>query len=383
MARYAFGRRFGASLATAAVLVLVSGAPANAAATATGAYADMSVGGSSGAFAGSADMSVAGFPSARVTSDATTVKTPSGESAFLGSATPVGEVYGSSRGENYLNVSTAKGVTTSTTTIDFDTATPAANWAFVLGDIDADMVEIAATDADGNPVAADDLGFSGVFNYCASSPKPSGCSGPGPFTDVPTWHPGSSRLVGNGPDTLGSAGWFQPKVPIKSLTFTFTALTGIPVYQVWLTTLSVPVETKVDGITPANPVPDPGVEIDLLESDGVTPVEQPDGKPVIEVADPKGEVVFPAVADGDYMLSRSCRPSTYGRSARRRCRSPSTSPRAPRPFPRRRSGWSYRLQLAKTGTDGGARGRVPASRCSRSAGCSSGTDVAGPRAATE
>jgi LPXTG-motif cell wall-anchored protein len=172
----------------------------------------------------------------------------------------------------------------------------------VLGDIDADMVEIAATDADGNPVSADDLGFSGVFNYCAVSPKPSGCSGPGPFTDVPTWHPGSSRLVGNGPDTLGSAGWFQPKVPIKSLTFTFTALTGIPIYQVWLTTLSVPVETKVDGITPANPVPAPGVEIDLLEQDGVTPVEQPDGAPVIEVADPKGDVVFPAVADGDYVL---------------------------------------------------------------------------------
>jgi hypothetical protein len=302
VARYAFGRRLGAGLAAAAAFLLVSGLPADAASDASGVYADMSVSGSSGAFTGSADMSAAGFPSAKITSDATSVKAPSGQSAFQGPATPVGAVYGSSRGDTYLNISTAKGVTTSTTTLDFDSATPAANWAFVLGDIDADSVEISGIDADGNPISAADLGFEGVYNYCADSPKPSGCTGSGPFTDVPTWHPGSSKLTGNGPDTLGAAGWFQPKVAVKSLTFKFTALTGIPVYQLWLTTLTVPVEMKVDGITPDNPVPAPGVEVDLLEPDGVTPVEEPDGKPVIEIADPKGDVEFPAVSDGDYVL---------------------------------------------------------------------------------
>lgn len=301
MACFAPGRRLGAAMAATAVVVMTLATPAYAA-DASGVYADMSVSGSSGAFTGSADMAAAGFPSARVTSDATSVKAPSGQSAFQGPATPVGEVYGSSRGDSYLNISTAKGVSTSTTTLDFDTATPAANWAFVLGDIDADTVEISGIDADGNAISAADLGFEGVYNYCAVAPKPSGCTGPGPFTDVPTWHPGSSTLTGNGPDTLGAAGWFQPKVAVKSLTFKFTALTGIPVYQLWLTTLAVPVETTVGGVTPDNPVPAPGVEVDLLESDATTPVTEPDGKPVTAIADPSGHVEIPAVADGDYVL---------------------------------------------------------------------------------
>jgi hypothetical protein len=283
------------------VIVLSSAVPA-AAAAATGEYADWSIGGSGGAFSGSGAPAAAGFPAATVTSDATTIKAPSGASAFLGRATPVGEVYGSSRDLNYLNVSTAAGITTSTTTLDFAGPTPAANWAFVLGDIDADQVEISGLDADGNPASAADLGFAGTFNYCAVSPKPGGCTGPGPFTDVPTWHPGSATLVGNGPDTFGASGWFQPTVAIKSLTLKFTALIGFPVYQLWLTTLAVPVETTIGGITPDNPVPAPGVVVDLLEKDGKTPVLDPAGKPVKEVAGPSGSVKFPAVVDGDYVL---------------------------------------------------------------------------------
>ena len=109
-----------------------------------------------------------------------------------------------------VNVSTANGITTSTTKLAFDAPTPASGWAFALGDIDADQVEISGTDTAGHPLTAADLGFAGVFNYCAVSPKPGGCTGPGPFTDVPTWHPGSARLVGNGPDTFGASGWFVP-----------------------------------------------------------------------------------------------------------------------------------------------------------------------------
>jgi hypothetical protein len=299
--RRAIVRRLGVGIAVTVVTLLASGVPASAA-SATGYYADWSVGGTSGKYTGSGAPAAAGFPTASITSDATTVKTPAGGSAFLGPATPVGAVYGSSRDMTYMNVSTAKGVTTSTTTLDFDAPTPAANWAFVLGDIDADEVEISATGADGKPVSAADLGFAGTFNYCAVSPKPSGCIGPGPFTDEPTWHPGSSRLVGNGPDTLGSAGWFQPAVPIKSITFKFTALIGIPVYQLWLTTLAVPVETTIGGITPADPVPDPGVVLDLLKPDGVTPIKDAEGKPVEVVADDKGVAVFPAVVDGTYVI---------------------------------------------------------------------------------
>jgi len=299
--RGAIARRLGVGVAVMVVTLLGSSVPASAAG-ATGSYADWSVAGTSGKYTGSGAPAAAGFPAASITSDATTVKTPAGGSAFLGPATPVGAVYGSSRDLTYMNISTAKGITTSTTTLDFDAATPAANWAFVLGDIDADQVEISATDADGNPVSAADLGFAGTFNYCAVSPKPSGCIGPGPFTDEPTWHPGSSQLVGNGPDTLGSTGWFQPTVPIKSITFKFTALIGIPVYQLWLTTLAVPVQTTIGGITPDNPVPDPGVVLELLKPDGVTPIEDAQGKPVEVIADDKGVAEFPAVVDGSYVI---------------------------------------------------------------------------------
>ncbi len=294
-------RQLGIIAAMATLVTLSFAAPASAAA-ATGEYAAWSIAGAAGAFTGSAAPAAAGFPAAAVTSDATTTQTPSGASAFLGPDTPVGAVYGSSKQMSYLNVSTAKGITTSTTTLDFASPTPAATWAFVLGDIDADEVTISGVDAGGNPISADDLGFAGTFNYCAVSPKPSSCTGPGPFTDVPTWHPGSARLVGNGPDTFGSSGWFQPKVAVASLTFRFTALIGFPIYQLWLTTLAVPVETTIGGITPDNPVPDPGVVVDLLEKDGTTPVTDPDGKPVTETADPSGVVDFPAVVDGDYVL---------------------------------------------------------------------------------
>lgn len=117
-------------LGTALLVLFWPAAPALAATAATGHYAAWSTGGSSGAYAGTGATGAAGFPVARETSDATTIQVPSGSSAFL---------------------------------------------------------------RPGNALSAADLGFAGVFNYCAVSPKPSSCSGPGPFTDVPTWHPGTSR----------------------------------------------------------------------------------------------------------------------------------------------------------------------------------------------
>jgi hypothetical protein len=294
-------RRIGVIAAAAALVVLAAGVPASAAG-ASGHYADWSGGGAGGAFIGRATSDAAGFPAATVTSDATTVRIPAGASSFLGPATPVGAVYGSSRDRPYLNVSAAQGAQASTTTLDFATPTPAAGWAFVLGDVDADVVAISAIGADGSPVAVADLGFAGTFNYCAVSPKPSGCTGPGPFTDEPVWHPGSGRLVGNGPDTFGASGWFQPTVPIRSLTFTFSVQTGVPIFQIWLATLSVPVETTIGGIRPSQPVPAPGAIVDLLAADGTTPVLDAAGHPVEAIADDTGAVVFPAVAGGDYVL---------------------------------------------------------------------------------
>ena len=44
----------------------------------------------------------------------------------------------------------------------FDTPTPAGGWGFALGDIDSDLAVVSALDAEGEPVAAADLGFGGA-----------------------------------------------------------------------------------------------------------------------------------------------------------------------------------------------------------------------------
>jgi hypothetical protein len=297
--RYARGARIVAGVVVAGATLLV-GAPSARAAT-TGEYAAWTPSGSSGAWTGSSAVDVAGFPTATFTSTATSVQAPTGASTFLGPATPIGAAYGSSRNHAYLNVATAAGNAPSVTTLTFPQPTPAAGWTFALGDVDADAVQITATDAQGAPVTAAALGWQSAFNYCAVSPKPSSCTGSGPFTDVPTWSPLTSTLSGSGSDTFGAAGWFQPTTALRSITFTFSRQVGNPIFQLWLATLSVPVTGQVDGITPSSELPAPGVQVDLLTPAG-DPVPDPAGDPVTATADDTGAFEFPAVADGDYVL---------------------------------------------------------------------------------
>lgn len=134
-----------------------------------------------------------GFPSADVATDSRSgsgTGVISGASTWLGAGTPVGEVYGSSRGQQYLNLrpNADNATAPSTTTYSFDYPTPANGWAFVLGDIDADEVTINAVTADGEAAGADQLGFQGGFNYCV--PEAAGpCSSQGSATDAPSWTP--------------------------------------------------------------------------------------------------------------------------------------------------------------------------------------------------
>ncbi len=222
-----------AALVLPAAWLLAAPAPASAAAAATGYYAAWDRTGSSGSWSGTAPVVAAGFPTASWTSNSTGLTVPTGASAFLGAGTPFGAAFGSSQGLPYLSVPTASGVTPSTTTLTFAAPTPATGWGFALGDVDADKVQIAAIDANLNALTgtalASALGFQGTFNYCAGAPKPSTCSGSA--TDVPTWDPATATLIGSGTDTSGAAGWFQPTVALGSLTFTFTAQLGIPIYQ--------------------------------------------------------------------------------------------------------------------------------------------------------
>lgn len=238
------------SVVASVVYVLCAGAiPAWAA---PGTYASWTAGGLPGARTGAADLTAVGFPTAQVASDAGTFTTPSGASAYLGPSTPPGTAYGSSQGQGYLNVGTAAANSPSTTTLTFTAPTPTTGWAFILGDVDADQVTITATDPTSATVPAAELGFAGVFNYCAATPRPGSCTGGGPFTDVPTWDPTTATLTGNGPDTPGAAGWFQPTTALATLTFTLTALNGTPIFQLWLVALPQPTTSPIPS-QPAGP----------------------------------------------------------------------------------------------------------------------------------
>lgn len=218
-------------------------APPAFAANGIGNFADWQVSGMTGTLPPVSDGKLGG------SIDATqNLSAPSGASAWLGAWTPFGQEFGSSQNKRYLSVPV--GATTSSLRITFDTPTPSSKWAFALGDVDAERVQISARDNNGNSVNVSSW-HSGSFNYCNGSPRPSSCGGV--QTDTPTWV--GSELVGNVNDTTGASGWFQPTAMVKSITLSATSMSGFPTYQVWLAADKV--------ITPVPPPPPP------------TPVEPP------------------------------------------------------------------------------------------------------------
>ncbi|CAN5403802.1 hypothetical protein BH09ACT10_BH09ACT10_07260 [soil metagenome] len=181
---------------------------------------------------GGLSLTTKGFPAASIANNSSTFSTP--VAAFLSASTPFGAAYGSSQTNTYLNTSTAASAAPSTTTYTFESATPATGWGIAFADIDADSLKIVAT-GPGGTLTASQLGFQGTFNFwTAATPRPSACGGV--QTDVPTWDPTTSTLIGNVADTTGATGWFQPTAAITSITLTFTRLsaTGSPIFQTWV-----------------------------------------------------------------------------------------------------------------------------------------------------
>jgi hypothetical protein len=231
----------------------------------------------------------------------------SGQSNWLSAGTPIGAKYGSSRNQPYLNLrpQADRADSPSYTAYAFDVPVPPGGWAFALGDIDADQVKVIAKGPDGSTLTASELGFQGAFNYCdaASAGGPS-CSGDG--TDQPTWNAATRTLVGNAAaaDTDGASGWFEPTVPVKSLTFVFTRHAGFPVYQTWFASLGC----DVTGTVTDSGAPSAGTKVNLIDSSGF-PVESTTtgddgsysfpnyligGEYTVEVIAPGGKIV-----DGD------------------------------------------------------------------------------------
>jgi len=242
-------------LALTTTLVVALSSPS--AAAGPGVYGAWTLAGSGTSWSGTVAVAAAGFPAVSYTSDTTTPFLDT--TAFLGASTPFGAAFGSSQGSNYLRASTSSDGD-SHTTFTFASPTPASGWGFALGDIDVDQVTVTATDALGNPVPTASLGFQGVFNFCDNTPRPAACpplatstTGAPPASDTPTWDAGTATLVGHGTDTTGADGWFEPTVPVKTLTFVFHAQRGKPIYQIWFAAIPAVAPTTTSTTTTLAP----------------------------------------------------------------------------------------------------------------------------------
>lgn len=226
-------------------------------ATSTAEYASYTVSGTTGSV-----NFVGDFPSATFTSQLA-VQGPS-STAVLDASTPFGAVYGSSAGQFYIRPVSPTNSGSSSTVFTFASATSATGFGFTLGDIDAESVTISAITTGGVAVTAAELGYQSSFNYASNS-------------DVPTWNAGTSTLVGNVADTSGASGWFSPSVPLESLTFTSTTLSGSPEYQVWMAALIPDPEpttttTSTPSTTTTSTTTAPAVPTTTAPSDPVIPV---------------------------------------------------------------------------------------------------------------
>ncbi len=261
----------GGLLLLVACLVL----PANAATTRSYADWDPLVG-TSNNYTTAAQVPVQGFPRATVTTDSRSgsVGVQSGASTWLTEDTPVGQVYGSSRNLPYLSLrpKADNATSPSVTTYTFDHPTPPTGWMVAFADIDADQVRVTAKDASGAEVSAADLGFRGGFNFCEfpGATRPSACSTS--IGDVPTWNATTQTLVGNptAADTVGPTGWFEPTVPLSSLTVSYTRRSGFPIYSTYLAALGRTVSGTVQDVSTTGACAVTGVTVRLVDPYGAS-----------------------------------------------------------------------------------------------------------------
>lgn len=266
------------------VVLLAAALPLSAhAAGGTGVYADWTFTSST---AGTVTVNNGGWPTATFTVSAGSGSRASGSTIYLNANTPVGGEYGSSRDKPYASIGLPGGFdvpgTASVMTLTFSAPMPATGWAFALGDVDAEDIRIAATDATGR--ALDVSGwFTSAFNYCnAGSPKPSGCPS-GASTDIPVWN--APIITGNKVDTGGAAAWFRPTAAVKTLTFTQTRnIAGGPNYQLWIASDvgAAPVPPAPEPTESAEPTPSPTPTPTPTESEEATPEPTESSSPEAE-----------------------------------------------------------------------------------------------------
>ncbi len=255
---------------------LALGGATSASAAPAGHWGAFTLSGTGKAYTGT--MSMPGFPATTFTSNSRQSTVISGASTWQSAATGPGALYGSSRGNTYMNqrpnADSPNASSASVTTYTFADPTPAGSWSFVLGDVDADQATISATVQGGQPGAATaaQLGFQGAYNSCSAAvaggwtcpPDPDGSTG----KDVPTWDAATRTLTGNAAanDTAGATAWFTPTTPLTSLTITYQQRSGFPVYQTWFASRTA----AIAGTATLDGTPLPGSTVTVTAPRGTT-----------------------------------------------------------------------------------------------------------------
>jgi hypothetical protein len=177
---------------------------------------------------------------------------------YIAAGTPMGAVFGGSgpsTSTQFLQtrVSTPDD-SVATITVTFASAVPAGLLGFAVNDVDVDQLVIGGTQPGGSTLSGGQL-QGAAFNLCDTADAPPSCEGVVAPFDLPTWDPATRTLTGSDDDTDGAAAWFQPSVPVSSLTFEFSGLegSGAPSFRLWLAARQASVGGQIafaDGSTP-------------------------------------------------------------------------------------------------------------------------------------
>ena len=205
----------GAAIATVAATTLVI-TPLSNAADGTGVYAAWTL--NSGNATGTGTFTGTVFPGIEFTSKDSSLGVA--KSATLTATTPFGEVFGTSRGQQYLTSGVGSGKAEGSLTLNFDTSPIPGTWGLAFGDVDAEDIKVSALGPDGKAVDVRKWKFT-PFNYAGG-------------TDLPEWTLDTERILGNGADTSGASMWVEPTSEVSSITLTQIKLSGFPQYQLWV-----------------------------------------------------------------------------------------------------------------------------------------------------
>jgi len=144
---------------------------------------------------------------------------------YFVAATPIGAVFGTngpSSTNNYLYAESLDDTTTPLViTVTFASAVAAGNLGFAVSDLDTDRVTVTATDGSGGALTGAQIvgtATTVAFNFCNYSGGPV-CTD----TAVPTVTQNANSVLAQGSlsSSKGSTAWFRPSVAVKTVTFSF------------------------------------------------------------------------------------------------------------------------------------------------------------------